>query len=120
MSNNPAANARTQTENDAAAGIPFEVSMPITQPRAIGWMLCRAMLPELVVAWLALAAPVAAAERCMVTDPTGTALNVRRFDGKVIGALHDGEIVKILRTSANRNSKDCCHDRQDRRFAQPA
>jgi hypothetical protein len=32
----------------------------------------------------------------MVTDPTGTPLNVRRFDGKVIGALHNGEIVKIL------------------------
>jgi hypothetical protein len=67
-------------------------------------MLCRAMLPEFVVAWLALAAPVAA-ERCMVTDPTGTPLNVRRFDGKVIGALHNGEIVKILRTSADRNGK---------------
>jgi hypothetical protein len=39
----------------------------------------------------------------MVTDPTGTALNLRRFDGKVIGALHDGEMVTILRTSANRN-----------------
>jgi hypothetical protein len=62
-------------------------------------MLCR------VVAWLALAAPVAAGERCMVADPTGTPLNVRRFDGKVIGALHNGEIVKILRTSAVRNGK---------------
>jgi hypothetical protein len=56
------------------------------------------MLPELVVAWLA---PVAAAERCMVTDPTGTPLHARRYDGKVIGALHNGEIVKILRTSAD-------------------
>jgi hypothetical protein len=63
------------------------------------------MLPELVVASLALAAPVAAAERCMVTDPTGTPLNVHRFDEKVIGALHNGEIVKILRTSADRNGK---------------
>jgi hypothetical protein len=63
------------------------------------------MLPELVVAWLALAAPVSAAERCMVTDPTGTLLNVCRFDGKVIGALHNGAIVKILRTSADRTGK---------------
>ena len=68
-------------------------------------MLCRAMLPELVVASLALAVPVAATERCMVTDPTGTPLNVRRFDGKVIGAPHNGEIVRILRKSADRNGK---------------
>jgi hypothetical protein len=41
----------------------------------------------------------------MVTDPTGTPLNVRRFDGKVIGALHNGEIVKILRVGADTNGK---------------
>ena len=44
-------------------------------------------------------------QRCMVTDPTGTPLNVRRFDGKVIGALHNGEIVKVLRTGAGRQGK---------------
>jgi hypothetical protein len=38
------------------------------------------MLPELAVAWLALAAPVEAAERCMVTDSTATPLDVRRID----------------------------------------
>jgi hypothetical protein len=41
----------------------------------------------------------------MVTDPTGTSLNVRRLDGKVIGALHNSEIVKILRASADRNAQ---------------
>ena len=50
----------------------------------------------------ALAAP---AERCMVTDPTGTPLNVRRYDGTIIGALHNGEIVRILRVGADRNGK---------------
>ena len=30
---------------------------------------------------------------------------MRRFDGKVIGALHNGEIVKILRTGADRRGK---------------
>ena len=45
------------------------------------------------------------AQRCVVTDPTGTPLNVRRFDGKVIGALHDGEIVKVLRTGGDRRGK---------------
>jgi hypothetical protein len=46
-----------------------------------------------------------ASQRCMVTDPTGTPLNVRRFDGKIIGALHNGEIVKVLRTGADRQGK---------------
>ena len=54
---------------------------------------------------LALAAPVAAGQRCMVTDPTGTPLNVRRSDGKIIGALHNGEIVRILRMGADSNGK---------------
>jgi hypothetical protein len=57
-----------------------------------------------VLIGLTLAAPVAAAERCVVTDPIGTPLNVRRFDGKIIGALHNGEIVKILRMGADRNA----------------
>jgi hypothetical protein len=37
--------------------------------------------------------------------PTGTPLDVRTFDGRVIGALNNGEIVKILRTSAHRNGE---------------
>jgi hypothetical protein len=45
--------------------------------------------------------PASASQRCMVTDPTGTLLNVRRFDGKILGALHNGEIVKVLRTGAD-------------------
>jgi len=40
-----------------------------------------------------------------VTDPTGIPLNVRGFDGKVIGALHNGKIVEILRTSAETTGK---------------
>jgi hypothetical protein len=47
----------------------------------------------------------ARAQRCMVTDPTGTPLNVRRFDGKIIGALHNGEIVRVLRTGADPKGK---------------
>jgi hypothetical protein len=46
-----------------------------------------------------------ASQRCMVTDPTGTPLNVRRFDGKVIGALHNGEIVRVLRAGADRQGR---------------
>ncbi len=46
-----------------------------------------------------------AAQRCKVTDSTGTPLNIRRFDGQIIGALHNGEIVKILRTGADPQGK---------------
>jgi hypothetical protein len=49
--------------------------------------------------------PASASQRCMVTDPTGTPLNVRRFDGKVIGAVHNGEIVKVLRTGTDGQGK---------------
>jgi hypothetical protein len=34
-----------------------------------------------------------------------TPLNVRRFDGKIMGALHNGEIVKLLRTGADPHGK---------------
>ena len=64
-----------------------------------------ASLSGLVAAALALAAPALAAERCVVTDPTGTPLNVRRFDGKVIAAFHNGEVVKILRMGADKNGR---------------
>ena len=45
----------------------------------------------------ALAAPAPAGQRCVVTDPTGTPLNVRRADGVIIGTLRNGEVVEILR-----------------------
>ena len=44
-----------------------------------------------------LAAPALAGQRCVVTDPTGTPLNVRRGDGAIIGALRNGEVVEILK-----------------------
>jgi hypothetical protein len=45
----------------------------------------------------ALAAPALAGQRCVVTDPTGTPLNVRRADGAIIGTLPNGEVVEILK-----------------------
>ncbi len=68
-------------------------------------MAGRRTFSGLLFVSLALAAPVRAAERCKVTDPTGTPLNVRRLDGHVIGVLHDGEIVRILRVGADRSRK---------------
>jgi len=47
------------------------------------------------------ATPALASDRCKVTDPTGTPLNVRRADGKVIGALRNGSIVHVLRSGAD-------------------
>ena len=66
--------------------------------------ILRATLISAVLFAVSLA-PAAASQRCMVTDPTGTPLNVRRFDGKIIGALHNGEIVRVLRTGADPKGK---------------
>jgi hypothetical protein len=52
------------TKNDAAAGTPFEVSMPITQPSSSDWVnALSGDASEFVVARFALAAPLAATER---------------------------------------------------------
>jgi hypothetical protein len=41
------------------------------------------------------ATPALAQIECMVTDPTGTPLNVREFpNGPILGALHNGVIVQ--------------------------
>jgi hypothetical protein len=73
------------------------------------WLLCwRDQLP-ISLAGIALAAPAPGAERCMATDPTGSPLNVRRFDDTVIGVLHNGKIVRILRTGADENGKPWAH-----------
>lgn len=39
------------------------------------------------------------AQFCTVTDPTGTPLNVRsRPNGPILGALHNGTVVRVLQT----------------------
>jgi Bacterial SH3 domain len=57
--------------------------------------------------WLATMATSAWAETCVVTDPTGTPLNVRvRPNGAIVGALHNGAPVRILDvTSDDRGSR---------------
>ncbi len=50
-------------------------------------------------------APALGGQRCMVTDPTGTPLNVRQADGTIIDTLTNGEWVEILRTGADRHGK---------------
>ena len=53
----------------------------------------------------ALAMPALAGQRCVVTDPTGTPLNVRRADGVIIGTLRNGEVVEILKTGYDPKNK---------------
>ncbi len=66
--------------------------------------ILRAALVSAILFMMA-SGPASSSQRCMVTDPTGTPLNVRRFDGKIIGVLHNGEIVRVLRTGADRRGK---------------
>jgi hypothetical protein len=48
----------------------------------------------------------AEAEKCKVTDPTGTPLNVRATpNGKIIGTLANGIFVSILEYAADANGK---------------
>jgi Bacterial SH3 domain len=62
----------------------------------------------LAVAALLLGMGLAAAEgeRCKVTDPTGTPLNVRsKPNGKVIGTLANGTLVSIIEYTDDDNGK---------------
>jgi hypothetical protein len=62
----------------------------------------------LAVAALLLGMSLAAAEgeRCKVTDPTGTPLNVRlKPNGKIIGTLANGTLVSIIEMTDDDNGK---------------
>jgi hypothetical protein len=66
-------------------------------------------MTRLVMAALALlvtADIAAAAERCKVTDPTGTPLNVRESpNGKIIATLPNGTFVTIVESKNAANGK---------------
>ncbi|HXG78393.1 MAG TPA: SH3 domain-containing protein [Methyloceanibacter sp.] len=50
--------------------------------------------------------PAAAEERCYVTDPTGTPLNVRDSpNGRIIGTLPDGKFVSVIKKAKAANGK---------------
>ena len=58
----------------------------------------RIALKSVVALCVALAAaPAFPAERCRVTDPTGTPLNVRAQNTNIIGTIKNGRIVIIKR-----------------------
>ena len=49
---------------------------------------------------------MAAQDRCRVTDPTGTLLNVRAGpDGKIVGTLNNGVLVSIIDNANDENGK---------------
>jgi hypothetical protein len=49
----------------------------------------------LLAAAICVATPALAQRQCMVTDPTGTPLNVREFpNGPILGALYNGSMVQ--------------------------
>ncbi|WP_424362324.1 peptide-binding protein [Methylocystis parvus] len=54
------------------------------------------------VAW---AAPALAGDRCKVTDPTGTPLNIRDQKMNIIGAIENGRLVYIQRYGEDANGK---------------
>jgi hypothetical protein len=47
-----------------------------------------------------------AADRCKVTDPTGTPLNLRDApQGNVLGKVPNGRLVRMIETDSDRNGK---------------
>ena len=56
--------------------------------------------------WLVMIATGASAQTCIVTDPTGTPLNVRaRPNGPILGALHNGTAVQVSGTAYDKGGK---------------
>ncbi|WP_442753747.1 peptide-binding protein [Methylocystis sp. JAN1] len=55
-----------------------------------------------VAAW---AAPALAGDRCKVTDPTGTPLNIRDQKKNVVGTIENGRIVYIQRYGEDSDGK---------------
>jgi hypothetical protein len=66
---------------------------------------------RIVIAAMALLVSVSLAsaaegERCKVTDPTGTPLNVRaKPNGKIIGTLANGTLVAVVEYGSDDNGK---------------
>ena len=66
----------------------------------------RLMIAAAAVLAAATAANAATGDRCKVTDPTGTPLNVRSEpNGKIIGTLKNGTLVSITEYKDDANGK---------------
>jgi hypothetical protein len=59
----------------------------------------------LLAASLCLIGTSSAANRCKVTGPTGTPLNVRDHDKRIVGTLTNGMITQVLRDGSDDSGK---------------
>ena len=60
----------------------------------------------IALAALVVASPAMAQRACMVTDPTGTPLNVRGLpNGPIVGVLQNGTLVRQVKTSMDDRGK---------------
>jgi hypothetical protein len=68
--------------------------------------MIRLMMAALALLLSINLAAAAEGERCKVTDPTGTPLNVRESpNGKVIGTLANGTLVSVVESKNAANGK---------------
>ena len=68
--------------------------------------MTRLLMAALTLLVSANIAAAAESERCKVTDPTGTQLNVRESpNGKVIGTLPNGTLVTVVESKNAANGK---------------
>jgi hypothetical protein len=58
-----------------------------------------------LVAAVAWAAPALAGDRCKITDPTGTPLNIRDQKKNIIGTIENGRIVFVQRYGEDSDGK---------------
>jgi uncharacterized protein YraI len=66
----------------------------------------RLMMAGTALLLAATSASAATGDRCKVTDPTGTPLNVRSGpNGKIIGTLKNGTLVSITEYKDDANGK---------------
>jgi hypothetical protein len=57
--------------------------------------------------FLIMASPAMAQQRCIVTDPTDTPLNVRRTPGgPIVGTYDNGTILRVTRTERDGQGRD--------------
>jgi len=65
----------------------------------------KAAIPCLLAVAACGFSPALASERCRVTDPTGTPLNVRDVKLHIIGTIENGQIVYIWRDGEDPSGK---------------
>jgi hypothetical protein len=95
----------------AAAKAPLNGALPVrvTARDDLGDLFMTATRLDLLTAALAAclsAAPALAQNRCAVTDPTGTPLNIRETpNGEIIGRVSNGVGIRVINTSSDERGR---------------